>query len=51
MKKGILRIEGDIIQELKSGLIDQTEIAKKYNISKSSETLIKQKNCYNIELQ
>lgn len=44
VKKGILRIEDDIIQELKSGLINQTEIAKKYNISKSSVTLIKQKN-------
>ena len=32
------------IEELKNGLITQTEIAKKYNISKSSVTIIKQKN-------
>ena len=44
VKKGILKIENDIIQDLKSGLINQTDIAKKYNISKSSVTLIKQKN-------
>ena len=43
VKKGILKIENDIIQDLKSGLINQTNIAKKYNISKSSVTLIKQK--------
>ena len=36
--------KNDIIQDLKSGLINQTDIAKKYNISKSSVTLIKQKN-------
>ena len=40
----ILKIENDIIRDLKNGLITQTEIAKKYNISKSSVTLIKQKN-------
>ena len=44
VKKGILKIENDIIQDLKSGLINQTDIAKKYNISKSSVTIIKQKN-------
>jgi DNA invertase Pin-like site-specific DNA recombinase len=44
VKKGILKKENDIIEELKNGLITQTEIAKKYNISKSSVTIIKQKN-------
>jgi len=44
VNQGILKIENDIIQDLKSGLINQTDIAKKYNISKSSVTLIKQKN-------
>lgn len=44
VKKGILKIEDNIIQDLKSGLINQTNIAKKYNISKSSVTLIKQKH-------